>query len=303
MIASLIGVTITLSFAADTRQQAIALLSEIESSRYMLAPLRMEVRESFDYGGHTNQGSRTYAIFTDGLRARYELRWPSRNPAIPPLNGEADRIVIWDGSEFRQRNIDGIHEDRNLFKYSKLPMQTGFTGAFTPNPLGLDLPNAPAPYHLDLNRNLHLYQEVQGLEAIPGTEEVKVFIKGTAFLDGALIDVELVVDPNRGPGVKEYAIRFSRDGGDYLIKGSAELHNYDGIWFPRKTRREQWFNGEFMYALNYEVLSMQFHVAPLPREEFGWEALGIQAGEFIHDRSEIGMSLLMWDGASVVPAR
>lgn len=290
--------------AGDSRQEAVALLSEIESSRCMLTPIQMEIKATSDDRTQTGAGGNVYTIYTDGLRAIYEMRMPpSYLPDLRPLNGEADSIVTWDGFELRQRNIKAIVENRNMFNYYKLPLQTGFTGAFSPNPVGLDLPNAPAPYHLNLNRNLFLYQDVQGLEAIPETGEVKVFIKGTASWDGALFDVELIVDPNKGPGVREYSITLTRGGDDYLIKGISELHNYNGTWFPQKTRREQWRNGEFMFAHNYEVLSVQFGVPPLPREEYGWEALGIQAGEFIHDESEIGAPLLMWDGAGVVPAR
>ena len=99
--------------------------------------------------------------------------------------------------------------------------------------------------------------------------------------------VWFLIDPSRDYAVTEYGFEaIYKSAHDqsvqttYTVHGTNELELVGNVWFPMKGRHEQRRNGEFHWANEFEVLSLQMS-APPDSKKFTWADLDVPAGELI----------------------
>lgn len=260
-----------LGVAGDEARVAMeACKSHLESIKDGRIEFRTTIRESNPQIFETTTGSawfnsQQYRLDFQNDRYRFD---------DPPPKGLAWDAVIWDGSGCLHRDWVGGYMQ---FQQADLPV--GGLRYFNPRFVGLprhEIPNTDIEKCLRLQgRPITFETTVSG-----GLLRIIMEVEGERK-DGRDYTVEYHLDPSRGHQVTYY--KMAIPGKDFynVTTGEIELSKHGEIWFPKKVHLEKFTNQKLNYSADYEVLDAEFNVG-LNDDDFSWEGLGIEEGDYIH---------------------
>lgn len=98
--------------------------------------------------------------------------------------------------------------------------------------------------------------------------------------------VQLTISPQQDYAIIGFRVEGEEHPGErFKLIGSSQLAQFNGVWFPKRFRYEQWMNGTPSWGFEDEVLSASFNKTTSP-DTFTWGGLGITEGETIFSQAK-----------------
>lgn len=207
-------------------------------------------------------------------------------------SGQPPEILVYDGDHVLCRRFNGSAFESSYRTLDDMSVLKFFNARL----LGLPLSRHPQEISKPFYREGNVISVVDHPE---GTVTITI----ASRFDNAPrnpFTVQLTIDPQRDYSVTAFRLEGMETNSEHFVLiGTCRLDNYDGIWFPRHVRYEQWLNGNPAWGFEDEVLSASLN-KPIPQETFSWTSMNIQEGETIFSESG-NVSPKCWSNGQAIP--